>query len=1286
MAPIEVSIASGSSGDQASPTDLFSSSLVSSYVDDKRFVARPWLLDRVAAAWKQEDTRFILLTGEPGAGKSALMAHLARLHPGALRYFIRRDSMSPLQGGDARTLLFALGYQLVHLHPELFDPKRLEAVVSLRAGRVAAGGRAVGIQAEDFRVSPFYQTSLRVEAHSDVVEGELIGISVGTVMPEPRMEELSNLQYLALLDPAQILAERVPTARIVILVDALDEIRWGVSGESILDWLTACPELPANIRIVLSSRPDADLLRTFRDNKAREITELVLDPEAEMDRAHFTEDVGQFLGRFATEPAVTDALTAHQIEAASFVGQAIDRANGNFQYTVALARGIDAALANDPPGGDLPGLLQLVDVPAETTELYRFFLGKVKDRAGWKVEVPGALGEEPSHEPAWQALYRPLLAILAVAFEPLSDEQLVTYARIPLDGLPKALEDLSQFLDRSPDGRYRLYHATFPEFLTGQATARPADPFHVDPAYWHGLLGGRLIRANTNWLSGTDRYALAHTPTHLAAAIHIGEEGTDDLQKRLTSLLLDPSFLQTKVIAFGPRALVNDIATGLLSIDQASTIHSALSQVQEALILASDIVATRPDELAQQLHARLAVPDDHDLRAFLQRLLPSKETWLRPLHRSLPGPHDVQLSAARVCAGPVSVVKILDEHRLLAGCGRTLKELDLATLTLRRELPVPDGYFDRGSNAILIPNRDLLIASLADGPLTSWDINTGEAQTLDVGGWWSSLCTDRDGLTLLGATGGMLVHWDLPSRAVRRVIHHADDPATSAIQFSHFRAVALTPDGSYVIAANFNGPVQVWNLETGQVERLLEGCPEEPQAFLVRPDGSGVIALGWVHYSKLDVLLGKVPGLVDDGTLFDHDADDDDADDIFRRRVIEWDYRSGRVIRNQLLEGEGFGAPNACELDAERNRIIVASNSGPIHLIDLTEPMTVTNLPGHEGSAWDVALFADGTKAVSAGTDGALKVWDLEQTVVQLQAGGHSGYVTSISIAPDEAIWASAALDGTLVVGHLGAEPPEWKVYSPGYRIQHIHLLGHGRAVAVCYDKKIRLIDIRTLSATVIGDERSAERMLGAALNETRDQVLVGYMTEDVDETGASFGFGVQGFDLTSLSKTVHFWSYNDEENAQAGSLMVFRPTTEQVVTASNHEIRIWAADSGVITARVTEIGAIDSIVVIPDGTRAVLAGDHHLRLLDLDSLSMAEVALVGDSVDAMALSPAGNWLLTAGRDGVAVVWDTSTWTEMASFTGDTALTCGAISATDEVVLGDALGRVHVFRIEEVLS
>src|SRR5437762_2181821 len=104
----EMTMSSEATQDAASPhTDLFSTALIASYVDDPRFVPRPWLVDRLTEAWSKKEARFVLLTGEPGSGKSALMADLARSHPKVPRHFIRRDSMTPLQGGDARSFLFS---------------------------------------------------------------------------------------------------------------------------------------------------------------------------------------------------------------------------------------------------------------------------------------------------------------------------------------------------------------------------------------------------------------------------------------------------------------------------------------------------------------------------------------------------------------------------------------------------------------------------------------------------------------------------------------------------------------------------------------------------------------------------------------------------------------------------------------------------------------------------------------------------------------------------------------------------------------------------------------------------------------------------------------------------------------------------------------------------------------------------------------------------------------------------------------------------------------------------
>lgn len=605
--------------------DLFAKELIASLVDDRRFVPRQWLVDRVQEHLDGSDARFVLLTGEPGAGKSALMAHLARLHPEAPRYFIRRDSMTPLRGGDARTFLFALGHQLASLHPSLFEPQRLEVVIRQRAERVASGGQMVGIEVEDLLVSPFHDTAIRVEQHAAVVEGDLVGISANRMIDNPRLQELSNLQYLALLDPAEVLAEQDPAARIVVLVDALDEIRYGLRGEDVLAWLTSCPELPSNVRFVLTSRPDADLLSSFRAVKGSEIVELAIDPDAEGDRDSIREDLHRYLDRFAAEPAVTEAMVAYEVEPTSFVDGAADRAQGNFQYVVALARGIDAALGSEPPSDDLPVLLRLEGIPAGTQELYRFFLGRIKEQADRApVKVPTGPMAEPEERPAWEALYHPVLAVLAVAFEPLAAEQLVAYASAPPGALPRAMEAMAQFMDPLPDGRYRLYHATFPEFLTGEETGGAADPFHVDPATWHGLLAGRLLRANPDWLACEDDYALAHTPAHLAEAIAVRSDdgGRKELTAALTSLTMDPTWLRRSLNLLDVDRLADILATANLTASVA-----AIDAVARVLRRSRVSLSEDPDQLAAQLYARLKREDDPSLQLLIENVMEVAPPW-----------------------------------------------------------------------------------------------------------------------------------------------------------------------------------------------------------------------------------------------------------------------------------------------------------------------------------------------------------------------------------------------------------------------------------------------------------------------------------------------------------------------------------------------------------------------------------------------------------------------------------------------------------------------------------
>src|SRR5437870_3175484 len=88
-------------------SDLFFEEVVASSVDDPDFVSRQWLNDQIVAALDKPNSRYLLLTGEPGAGKTVVAASLARQHSDWLRYFIRRNSWAVLSGGDIRSFLLS---------------------------------------------------------------------------------------------------------------------------------------------------------------------------------------------------------------------------------------------------------------------------------------------------------------------------------------------------------------------------------------------------------------------------------------------------------------------------------------------------------------------------------------------------------------------------------------------------------------------------------------------------------------------------------------------------------------------------------------------------------------------------------------------------------------------------------------------------------------------------------------------------------------------------------------------------------------------------------------------------------------------------------------------------------------------------------------------------------------------------------------------------------------------------------------------------------------------------
>lgn len=565
-------------------------SLIRAFVDDPKFVAREWLTSEVLASLADPKKNFVLLTAESGAGKTGLSASLAHAHPDWLRYFIRRDSRTPLSSGDAVSFLFSIGNELAMRRPRLFRPDKLEVVVKQRISELLPGARAVGLEVDDLHVSPFYRTAIEVDQEVGVAGGDLEAVVVKRMVAEKRFIEIDNLQYLALLDPAAVLEREEPAASIVIIVDALDEIRPSPEHRSLLDWLATCPKLPANVKFVLTSRNDADL-RLFRAAKSDAIQELTID----LQRQEVQTDIETYLESFTSEPQANRALARSSIEPRTFIREARRKARGNFGYISTLTRGI---LEAESRGNNelVSQLLRLEQVPEQLTNLYEFFLSLLRDRVMklGLLEVRHPASAADVGVPAWEGVAGRVLGVLSVAREPLNLEQIARLGgvRVWPRELGNVLSQMLEFLD-AEDGRYRLFHTSFAEYLTSPATGRAAPDYYFEPVEWHS----RIVRsykgeaagwADVNW-AAMDDYGLTHLGDHLLGCdAEMRRELSDIVQPSartamLNRFLTDAVFLRTVTLATREVLSSTDWAAAMSRLVYLASVKALLSAIGDRM-------------------------------------------------------------------------------------------------------------------------------------------------------------------------------------------------------------------------------------------------------------------------------------------------------------------------------------------------------------------------------------------------------------------------------------------------------------------------------------------------------------------------------------------------------------------------------------------------------------------------------------------------------------------------------------------------------------------------------
>ena len=584
---------------RSSNDDPLSNALIDGLIAEP-FIPRQWLTQQIERHFRDPECQMVFVTGEAGVGKSALAARTARTEQLAPRYFIRVDSRTRHAGIGAVEILLSVGRQLAILRPDAFADQDAFIHVDMRVGRAAAGSSQTAIEAGEITVHPFKPFAVQISQRANLLEGQLTAIRADRIVADPRLLDVETLQQMGLFDPAHRLLELDPHARIVVVIDALDELDLlPAPTYSVADWLAECPRLPANVRVLLTSRPH-DHLRRIALHQYKRVREVAIGAK----ETNAIKDVRSYAEKICEDQAFATALRRHGVNLRRAADGAAMRAAGNFLFIVSWFRALRSCVEDDDTSS-ARALADFDDLPSGLDGLYELFLHLIRNRA---------------RDRSWNRAVHPLLSSLAVCRAPLGSEQLIAWSGLTDQRAEAALalREMRHLVVTEPgDSTLRLLHTSVGEYLTSATLHDDAylRRYYVDPVASNRGLAQQILRAyGPDWSNVTDDYALAHVIGHLVAVIEAATDGgaeADDCAKALTSLIGNRSYTERRAARLGFLDLLSDClqAHRVLTVLWPGRAQTVVEAVAEQAVIGE--ASSQDSELdADKLHAALAYRSD----------------------------------------------------------------------------------------------------------------------------------------------------------------------------------------------------------------------------------------------------------------------------------------------------------------------------------------------------------------------------------------------------------------------------------------------------------------------------------------------------------------------------------------------------------------------------------------------------------------------------------------------------------------------------------------------------